>query len=99
MIGYPFVRYVHDRMAKEITDPYYAALAHAAGQAFSVIHSPRHAMGFPIYELTAIALKAGVSSCAELIGKRVNEYLCLLDMCSVREYDPSEWAHFIMRGD
>ena len=27
MIGYPFVRYVHDRMAKEITDPYYAALA------------------------------------------------------------------------
>ena len=69
MIGYPFVRYVHDRMAKEITDPYYAALAHAAGQAFGyaalahaagqafgVILFPRNATVFPIYELTAIVL-------------------------------------------
>ncbi len=56
MIGYPFVRYVHDRMAKEITDPYYAALAHAAGQALGVILFPRNATVFPIYELTAIVL-------------------------------------------
>ena len=50
------MRYVHDRMAKEITDPYYAATAHAAGQAFGVILFPRNATVFPIYELTAIVL-------------------------------------------
>lgn len=50
------MRYVHDRMTKDITDPYYAALAHAAGQAFGVILFPRNATGFPIYELTAIVL-------------------------------------------
>lgn len=84
-------------MAKALSDRADAACAHAAGQAFSTIHSPRHAMGFPIYELTAIALKAGVGNSSELIEKRVCEYLALLDECSRQKYDKSEWADFIMR--
>lgn len=73
MIGYPFVRYVHDRMAKEITDPYYAALAHAAGQAFGVILFPRNATVFPIYELTAIVL-ASEEANAKITLLKDNEY-------------------------
>lgn len=84
-------------MAKALSDRADAACAHAAGQAFSTIHSPRHAMGFPIYELTAIALKAGVGNSSELIEKRVCEYIALLDECSRQKYDKSEWADFIMR--
>ncbi len=71
MIGYPFVRYVHDRMAKEITDPYYAALAHAAGQAFGVILFPRNATVFPIYELTAIVLASEEANAKDNIIERI----------------------------
>lgn len=84
-------------MAKTLSDRADAAYAHAAGQAFSTIHSPRHAMGFPIYELTAVAMRAGVGNSSELIEKRVCEYIALLDECSRQKYDKSEWADFIMR--
>lgn len=39
--------------AKAQTDCFAAALLHAVGQACAVVHSVKHALGFPVYELTA----------------------------------------------
>lgn len=43
-------------IAKEIDDRYYIAICHAIGQGLSTIHVETHAIGLPIYELTAIVL-------------------------------------------
>ena len=42
-------------VAKENVSPEAAALCHAVGQACAVVHARGHAMGFAVYELTAIA--------------------------------------------
>lgn len=46
-------------VAKEIDDSEYAALCHAIGHAGATVHVETHALGLPIYELTAIVLKYG----------------------------------------
>ena len=43
--------------AKAETDAFAAAMLHAAGQACAVVHSVRHALGFPVYELTVQAIR------------------------------------------
>lgn len=43
-------------VAKEIDDPVYEAYCHAVGQAGSTVHTGGHAIGLPMYELTAIVL-------------------------------------------
>ena len=49
----PAILAVH-AMAKQLQDPGDAALCHGVGQGCSTVHTPRHAMGLPIYELTAL---------------------------------------------
>lgn len=41
-------------LARELAHPADRALCHAIGQACSVVHTAGHAMGYPIYELTAL---------------------------------------------
>ena len=43
-------------MAKELENPTDIARCHAVGQACSVVHTVGHALGYPMYELTAIIL-------------------------------------------
>lgn len=67
--------------AKETENAADAALYHAAAQACSTVHTVRHAIGFPMYELTAIVLRFGADNCREQVENRVREYnKRLLDM-------------------
>ena len=61
-------------MAKELADPADIARCHAVGQACSVVHTVGHALGYPMYELTAIVLELGLGYCREPIEERVMYY-------------------------
>ena len=61
-------------MAKELADPADIARCHAVGQACSVVHTAGHALGYPVYALTAIVLDLGLDDCREPIEQRVMYY-------------------------
>lgn len=85
-------------MAKVLTEPADIARCHAVGQACSVVHTAGHALGFPMYELTAIVLEAGVDSCVEAVEQRKWEYLQKLQYWSEHEKsEPLPWAAFLKK--
>ena len=45
--------------AKETSSKEEIAICHAVGQACAVVHTAGHAIGYPIYDLTAIVYKYG----------------------------------------
>ena len=61
-------------MAKELTEPADIARCHAVGQACSVVHTVGHALGYPMYELTAIVLDLGLEDCRDPVEQRVMYY-------------------------
>ena len=61
-------------IAKELTDLADIARCHAVGQACSVVHTAGHALGYPMYELTAIVLEQGLDGCRDPIEQRVMYY-------------------------
>ena len=61
-------------MAKELTAPADIARCHAVGQACSVVHTVGHALGYPMYELTAIVLEHGLDNCRDAVERRVMYY-------------------------
>lgn len=85
-------------MAKEMDLPEDEALCHAVGQACSTVHTKRHAMGLPIYELTAIVKKYGIENCREPIEKRCAQYIDKLIYWrdNLSEYKGT-WAKFMMK--
>lgn len=85
-------------MAKEMDLPEDKALCHAVGQACSTVHTKRHAMGLPIYELTAIVKKYGIKNCREPVEKRCAQYIDKLIYWrdNLSEYKGT-WAKFMMK--
>ena len=61
-------------MAKELGSPADIARCHAVGQACSVVHTTGHAMGYPMYALTAIVLEHGLDDCRDSVEQRVMHY-------------------------
>ena len=61
-------------MAKELENPTDIARCHAVGQACSVVHTAGHALGYPMYALTAIVLEHGLDDCRDSIEQRVMYY-------------------------
>ena len=61
-------------MAKELTASADIARCHAVGQACSVVHTVGHALGYPMYELTAIILEQGLDGCRESVEQRLMYY-------------------------
>ena len=84
--------------AKEIEQKEDIAICHAIGQACSVVHTAGHAIGYPIYDLTAIIYKLGIENCAEAVEKRKQEYIDRVlywnEHCSC---DKNEWASFMKK--
>lgn len=60
--------------AKETTDPEEIALCHGIGQACGTVHTAGHAIGFPVYELTALVHRFGIENCEEPLRMRREEY-------------------------
>ena len=61
-------------VAKEIDDSECGALCHAIGHAGATVHVETHALGLPIYELTAIVLKYGKENFPKLVSEKINYY-------------------------
>ena len=61
--------------AKELTCKEDIAICHAIGQACSVVHTPGHAIGYPIYDLTSIVLRLGIENCSEAVEARKQSYI------------------------
>ena len=82
--------------AKEGVSPEAAALCHAVGQACAVVHARGHALGFAVYELTAIVRREGVEDCRARVEARVCEYVSrLLRAEEEAASAPGPWARFL----
>lgn len=83
-------------MAKELTNPADIARCHAVGQACSVVHTPGHAMGLPIYELTAIVREQGIECCEAEIAAKISAYAQCLKQCQRKNQEENyQWAKFL----
>ena len=83
--------------AREQTDPVRASLFHAIGQACSVVHTPGHALGYPLYELSATVYSLGIQDCRIPVEQRVWEYeTLLLHCCKALPAFPGTWVPFLM---
>lgn len=80
-------------MARDMDDPADAALCHAVGQGCSCVHTPKHALGLPVYELTAAFLKGGRDLSS--IERIVDTYLDALDQAVSEAQKPRRWAGFL----
>ena len=61
-------------VAKEINDNEYGALCHAIGHAGATVHVETHAIGLPIYELTALVLKYEIANFKKPVGEKISYY-------------------------
>lgn len=83
--------------AKEMDDPADIALCHAIGQACGTVHTTGHALGFPIYELTAIVRRHGVENCRAPAEARARHYEArLLHWQNNYKSHPGAWAAFML---
>lgn len=84
--------------AKEIRSLEDIALCHAVGQACSTVHTSSHAIGFPIYDLTAIIRKYGADNCRIPVEIRKQEYIekIMYWRADYKSYTGT-WADFMLR--
>lgn len=85
-------------VAKEIDDKEAIALCHAVGQACAVVHTVGHALGFPIYDLTATICRCGSDDFASAVLARKNDYIDKLFYWREHSSDPVyTWAPFMLK--
>ena len=85
-------------MAKELADPADIARCHAVGQACSVVHTAGHALGYPVYALTAIVLEHGLDDCRDAVEHRVRYYEQRLHYWAEHEKSCcQDWASFLKK--
>ncbi len=84
-------------LAKEITSAEDIARCHAVGQACGVVHTAGHALGLPIYELTALVRKHGLPEAIPYVEARNAQYIQQLLYWQTHYNDePREWASFLV---
>lgn len=85
-------------VAKELTSREDIALCHAVGQACGVVHAAGHALGYPIYELSAIVYREGLEKAVEPVEERCQYYLERLQQAEEEERgSEGPWAPFLLR--
>lgn len=86
--------------AKVIEDQKDIALFHAVGQACGTVHTTGHAIGYPIYALTAIIRENGLDHCEELIHSEIERYQQQLFYWNAHYQDVAcYWASFIQDSE
>ncbi|MEL7656158.1 MAG: putative immunity protein [Bacillota bacterium] len=84
-------------VAKEIKDDEYGALAHAIGHAGAAVHVETHALGLPLYELTAIVFKYGMNEYQRPVSEKIDFYYQrLLYWQGNTDGLEYEWAEFLI---
>ena len=85
-------------MAKDLENPADIARCHAVGQACSVVHTVGHALGYPMYDLTAIVLELGLDDCRDAVEHRVRDYEQRLHYWAEHEKSCcQDWASFLRK--
>lgn len=85
-------------VAKEMQSLEDIAQCHAVGQACSTVHTSGHALGFPIYDLTAIIRSYGAASCKTPVEIRKQEYIeRMIYWGSHYESYTRNWADFMFK--
>ncbi|MGN0629278.1 MAG: putative immunity protein [Oscillospiraceae bacterium] len=84
-------------LAKELSAPGDAALCHAVGQAASTVHTEKHAMGLPIYELTSIIYELGSENCRDAVERKKAEYVDKIFYWKERSESCGGWADFMLK--
>lgn len=86
--------------AKEIVSKEDIAACHAIGQACAVVHTAGHAIGYPIYDLSAIIYRLGMEHCAAAVEQRKQEYIDRLLYWSKHYRDEErKWAAFMEKEE
>lgn len=84
-------------MGKELSNPADIALCHAVGQACSTVHVETHAIGLPIYELTALVHECGIKDCEAALSEKIAQYISCLNICAEQANSPErQWAAFLL---
>ncbi|MGM0395921.1 MAG: putative immunity protein [Bacillota bacterium] len=85
-------------VAKEVEDERLKALCHGIGHAGATVHVGTHAIGLPMYELTAIVLQHNKKEYEEYVQKKIGFYMDRLHYWqeNARNVD-IEWADFLKR--
>lgn len=85
-------------VAKEISSTADIARCHAIGQACATVHTKGHAVGYPIYDLTALIRENGIENCDEMIQGRINFYVEQLLYWKENYRDNfNRWASFLKK--
>ena len=84
--------------AKEIEDKEDIAICHSIGQAYAVVHTAGHAIGYPIYDLTAIIYRYGIENCKDAVEQRKQEYIKRVIYWNEHLCDyKGAWADFMLK--
>lgn len=84
--------------AKEIECKEDIAVCHSIGQACAVVHTAGHAIGYPLYDLTAIIYRHGIENCVEAVEQRKQAYIHKLIYWNEHLCDNQEtWADFMLK--
>lgn len=75
-----------------------AALCHGIGQAGATVHVETHAIGLPMYELTALVLSQGNTCYEEMVKDKIKYYEQQLAYWAERpEQKNGNWASFLLK--
>ena len=61
-------------VTKEMENKEDIAICHSIGQVCAVVHTARHAIGYALYDLTALIYKYGIENCKDVVEQRKQEY-------------------------
>lgn len=61
-------------VTKEMENKEDIAICHSIGQACAVVHTARHAIGYALYDLTALIYKYGIENCKDVVEQRKQEF-------------------------
>ncbi len=83
--------------AKDVGDRAGAALCHAIGHAAATVHVETHALGLPLYELTALVIRFGRDRYREPVLEKIGHYIKRLDYWQDHIDGPERpWAPFLL---
>ena len=83
-------------MAKQLEDPADVALCHAVGQGCAAVHVETHAIGLPMYELTAIVRRCGIKQCETAIEQKMGQYMQQMELCRQEAQHSDDWVDFLL---
>lgn len=84
--------------AKTLSSPEDIAHYHAVAQACSTVHTTGHALGYPLYDLTALIRREGTEDCDALLEARMGHYLERLAYWETQcSRETGQWAAFLLK--